>query len=135
RGHIARSPGGVAGLGRRRGARAGPHRPRGRGRARPRDAALIAGPDAQRPDAAIRVGPSRRGGAPGMTRTCDLQVRNLTLYPTELRALEAADSSESRWRVAVDLAERVGFEPTVPFPVHALSRRVPSATRPSLRRT
>ena len=31
------------------------------------------------------------------------------------------------------LAERVGFEPTVPFPVHALSRRVPSATRPSLR--
>ena len=35
-----------------------------------------------------RVGP-KRAGAPGMTRTCDLQVRNLTLYPTELRALEA----------------------------------------------
>ena len=31
------------------------------------------------------------------------------------------------------LAERVGFEPTVPFRVHALSRRVPSAARPSLR--
>ncbi len=31
------------------------------------------------------------------------------------------------------MAERVGFEPTVPFPVHALSRRVPSATRPPLR--
>ena len=28
----------------------------------------------------------------------------------------------------------MGFEPTVPFPVHALSRRVPSATRPSLQR-
>ena len=33
-----------------------------------------------------RVGP-RRSGAPDKTRTCDLQVRNLTLYPTELRAL------------------------------------------------
>ena len=31
------------------------------------------------------------------------------------------------------LAERVGFEPTVPFRVHALSRRVPSTARPSLR--
>src|SRR5215472_14161848 len=31
-----------------------------------------------------------------------------------------------------DVAERVGFEPTVPFRVHALSRRVPSAARPSL---
>ncbi len=28
-------------------------------------------------------------GAPDKTRTCDLQVRNLALYPTELRALEA----------------------------------------------
>ena len=36
--------------------------------------------------------------------------------------------------VTESLAERVGFEPTEPFRVHALSRRVPSATRPSLRR-
>ena len=28
------------------------------------------------------------GGAPSKTRTCDLQVRNLTLYPTELWARE-----------------------------------------------
>ena len=28
----------------------------------------------------------RGDGAPSMTRTCDLQVRNLTLYPTELWA-------------------------------------------------
>ena len=27
-----------------------------------------------------------KNGAPGMTRTCDLQVRNLAFYPTELRA-------------------------------------------------
>ena len=29
---------------------------------------------------------TRESGAPSMTRTCDLQVRNLTLYPTELWA-------------------------------------------------
>jgi hypothetical protein len=32
------------------------------------------------------------------------------------------------------LAERVGFEPTLPFRVNTLSKRAPSATRPSLPR-
>src|SRR5271163_3184542 len=32
------------------------------------------------------------------------------------------------------LAERVGFEPTLPFRVNTLSKRAPSATRPSLRK-
>jgi hypothetical protein len=32
-----------------------------------------------------------------------------------------------------DLAERVGFEPTVEFPLHTLSKRAPSTTRTSLR--
>src|SRR5271156_3364670 len=32
-----------------------------------------------------------------------------------------------------ELAERVGFEPTLPFRVNTLSKRAPSATRPSLR--
>ena len=32
------------------------------------------------------------------------------------------------------MAERVGFEPTLPFRVNTLSKRAPSATRPSLRR-
>ena len=32
------------------------------------------------------------------------------------------------------LAERVGFEPTLPFRVNTLSKRAPSATRPSLLR-
>jgi hypothetical protein len=31
------------------------------------------------------------------------------------------------------MAERVGFEPTVPLQVHTLSKRAPSTTRPSLR--
>jgi DUF2938 family protein len=31
------------------------------------------------------------------------------------------------------MAERVGFEPTIRFPVYTLSKRAPSATRPSLR--
>jgi hypothetical protein len=36
--------------------------------------------------------------------------------------------------VGLKLAERVGFEPTLPFRVNTLSKRAPSATRPSLRR-
>jgi hypothetical protein len=32
------------------------------------------------------------------------------------------------------MAERVGFEPTLPFRVNTLSKRAPSATRPSLRK-
>src|SRR5262245_38619201 len=38
-------------------------------------------------------------------------------------------------RTMVDktLAEGVGFEPTIRFPVYTLSKRAPSATRPSLR--
>jgi hypothetical protein len=31
-----------------------------------------------------------------------------------------------------ELAERVGFEPTLEFPLNTLSKRAPSATRPSL---
>src|SRR6266581_2125217 len=34
----------------------------------------------------------------------------------------------------IKLAERVGFEPTLEFPLNTLSKRAPSATRPSLRR-
>ena len=33
-----------------------------------------------------------------------------------------------------NMAERVGFEPTLGFPLNTLSKRAPSATRPSLRR-
>ena len=34
-----------------------------------------------------------------------------------------------------ELAEREGFEPPIPVKVYTLSRRAPSATRPSLRAT
>ena len=34
---------------------------------------------------------------------------------------------------SLKLAERVGFEPTIPVKVYTLSKRAPSATRPSLR--
>src|ERR1700734_4416597 len=34
-----------------------------------------------------------------------------------------------------ELAEREGFEPPIPVKVYTLSRRAPSATRPSLRTT
>ena len=35
---------------------------------------------------------------------------------------------------AVELAEREGFEPSVEFPLHTLSKRGPSTTRPPLRK-
>src|SRR5581483_1352163 len=38
-------------------------------------------------------------------------------------------------RLVENMAERVGFEPTLPFRVNTLSKRAPSATRPSLPRT
>src|SRR6266700_4432999 len=37
------------------------------------------------------------------------------------------------WRASEELAEREGFEPPIPVKVYTLSRRAPSATRPSLR--
>ena len=49
-----------------------------------------------------------------MTRTCDLQVRNLTLYPTELWARKLGGTPGAGPQGS-KLAERVGFEPTVPF--------------------
>jgi hypothetical protein len=43
----------------------------------------------------------------------------------------ALDLARSWWEEG--LAERVGFEPTVEFPLHTLSKRAPSTTRTSLR--
>jgi hypothetical protein len=40
---------------------------------------------------------------------------------------------ESKTLACIWLAERVGFEPTVGFPLHTLSKRAPSTTRTSLR--
>src|SRR5271154_6190251 len=43
-------------------------------------------------------------------------------------------SQQVKYNKTKELAERVGFEPTLPFRVNTLSKRAPSATRPSLRR-
>src|ERR1700747_1017055 len=40
----------------------------------------------------------------------------------------------SKCQITKVMAERVGFEPTLEFPLNTLSKRAPSATRPSLRR-
>ena len=37
------------------------------------------------------------------------------------------------FQVPLKMAERVGFEPTLEFPLNTLSKRAPSTTRPSLR--
>src|SRR5262249_55134066 len=39
-----------------------------------------------------------------------------------------------KYNTIKELAERVGFEPTLEIPLITLSKRAPSATRPSLRR-
>ena len=72
---------------------------------------------------------------PGGTRTPDLQLRKLSLYPTELQARNADEYSRTRkLRATAGLtsrAEREGFEPSkgalLPY---SLSRRAPSTTRP-----
>src|SRR5271165_2305254 len=43
-------------------------------------------------------------------------------------------SPSRKCQITKELAERVGFEPTLEFPLNTLSKRAPSATRPSLRR-
>ena len=54
-------------------------------------------------------------GAPDKTRTCDLQVRNLALYPTELRARRDGQSSRypkpGQRRIVRESATRPGVAP------------------------
>src|SRR6185503_20804180 len=64
----------------------------------------------------------RGSGAPGGTRTHDLQVRNLTLYPLSYGRTRRREVSEG------DLAEREGFEPSKQVtPLNGLANR---RTRP-----
>src|SRR2546427_3191280 len=48
------------------------------------------------------------------------------------RHAKTANLSKSFVVYHLDLAEREGFEPTLEFPLNTLSKRAPSATRPSL---
>lgn len=67
--------------------------------------------------------------------------RKSLLRPQNRVTHDGQDGSEIRkllqaWDLdddATGVAERVGFEPTVRFPVHTLSKRAPSTTRTSLR--
>jgi hypothetical protein len=42
-------------------------------------------------------------------------------------------SAATRYLIENEMAERQGFEPWLEFPLNTLSKRAPSATRPSLR--
>ena len=59
-------------------------------------------------------------------------------FPIACRFIPALGQTKSSHSVCAGneskLAERVGFEPTIPVKVYTLSKRAPSATRPSLRR-
>src|ERR1700675_1099037 len=62
-------------------------------------------------------------------RSPEIRVR----MPVFIRIFFEAISQRRRLDAAA-LAEGVGFEPTIRFPVYTLSKRAPSATRPSLRK-
>ncbi len=51
----------------------------------------------------------------------------------EMTRVEGGTRDGHDWPGNQDMAEREGFEPPIPVKVYTLSRRAPSATRPSLR--
>src|SRR5262249_24050075 len=57
---------------------------------------------------------ARRDGVPERIRTFDLQLRRLTLYPAELRALARCLGTLHGARKALDLVGARGFEPPTP---------------------
>ena len=73
------------------------------------------------------MAPSRKA------RTCGELVRQV-LAGEGNTPLRRSGNRTVELSVTKILAERVGFEPTLPFRVNTLSKRAPSATRPSLRR-
>ena len=72
-------------------------------------------------------GPSGRRAAPAILRVEDWRMK-------EPRDVRHPPRDRNFWRCPF-LAEGVGFEPTIRFPVYTLSKRAPSATRPPLRST
>ncbi len=58
-------------------------------------------------------------------------VRHKANHTSKPHSLSTTDRNPMETKV---MAERVGFEPTLEFPLNTLSKRAPSATRPSLRR-
>ena len=64
-------------------------------------------------------------------RTWALQ-KCMPLIPKTKRGSESGFSILSNLFILNNMAERVGFEPTLEFPLNTLSKRAPSTTRPSL---
>jgi hypothetical protein len=64
--------------------------------------------------------------------TTGVRDKNDQQIPTETSASKSRRLRELRKRRKNWMAERVGFEPTVEFPLHTLSKRAPSTTRTSL---
>ena len=64
------------------------------------------------------------------------QNRGFEVQPFSRRFSQKNRSREFVLRIqgVTRMAERQGFEPWLPFRVNTLSKRAPSATRPSLRR-
>ena len=94
-----------------------------------------------------RCGPESRGQAKANITSAECQLRARTAkYPRPQRPRSQGAQAKAYFPYAERRAtpragaaavagwrRREGFEPSEPFRVHALSRRVPSATRPSLR--
>src|ERR1700683_983943 len=59
---------------------------------------------------------------------------DLPVHVSYLISVSVTVSQHVKYNKLKEMAERVGFEPTLPFRVNTLSKRAPSATRPSLRR-
>src|SRR6202035_4330970 len=58
---------------------------------------------------------------------------DLPVHVGYLISVSPTVSQHVKYNKTKELAERVGFEPPIPVKVYTLSRRAPSATRPSLR--
>ena len=85
------------------------------------------------PEGRTRLNARSRGGSFGTQirrRRTREQRRGAMFTHRTPRGYRAQDSGEED---SSALAEGVGFEPTIRFPVYTLSKRAPSATRPSLR--
>src|SRR5439155_5671057 len=56
----------------------------------------------------------------------------ISLIPKTKRDPESGSWNSINSFILINMAERVGFEPTLPFRVNTLSKLAPSPTRPSL---
>ena len=81
----------------------------------------------------VHLRAARYGGHPSpegvSSLACHPKLFASVGQPTSAKATVGTLRASPERRVA----ERVGFEPTVEFPLHTLSKRAPSTTRTSLR--